>query len=198
MVKPQNYNETKASGEWTPVELGGHKMVIKQVNERQASDGRTQIVVLFDFAQDDVQPNYFMDSYKEDTRQDKKWSNQATQYITTTDTDGKCSKSFKTFCTCVENSNAGFSCWNGDNFNFEGIKNKKVGGVFGEQMDYYNGEVKKKRILRWFCSMDKVASAEVPNITESKAYKERPADVGSGSDGFMNIPDDIDEDLPFN
>lgn len=198
MQKPNNYAETQAQGEWTPVELGGHKMVIKQVNEKKTSDGRDQIVVLFDFTADDSQPNYFMDSFNADTRQDKKWSNQATQYITTTDQDGKCSKSFKTFCTCVENSNLGYECWKGNDFDFAGIKGKKIGGVFGEQMDFYNGREVKKRVLRWFCSMDKVAEAKIPDISETKAYKERQNCSSASSNDFMNLPDGIDEELPFN
>ena len=57
---------------------------------------------------------------------------------------------------------------------------------------------KKKRVLRWFCSIDKVADAVIPDLSETKAYKERPKNTGSASDGFMNIPDGIDEELPFN
>lgn len=199
MNKPNNYAETQASGEWTPVELGGHKMVIKQVSQKQSANGKDMIVVLFDFAQDDAQAGYFMESYKNDIRPDKKWSNQATQYILTTDNDGKCSKSFKTFCTCVENSNTGFSCWKSDDtFDFDGIKNKKIGGVFGEQMDFYNGEEKKKRVLRWFCSIDKVADADIPAMSETKAYKERPTSAYPSNTDFMRVPEGIDEELPFN
>ena len=75
MQKPNNYEETQAQGEWTLVELGGHKMVIKQVSEKQSQNGKHMIVVLFDFAPDDKQPNYFMDSFQNDSRPDKKWSN---------------------------------------------------------------------------------------------------------------------------
>ena len=87
MQKPNNYEETQAQGEWTPVELGGHKMIIKQVSEKQSQNGKPMIVVLFDFAPDDKQPNYFMDSFQNDSRPDKKWSNQGTQYILTEDQD---------------------------------------------------------------------------------------------------------------
>lgn len=31
MRKPNNYESTQAQGEFTPVELGGHTLVIKQV-----------------------------------------------------------------------------------------------------------------------------------------------------------------------
>ena len=198
MQKPNGYDEAKASGEFTPVELGGHQLIIKQVSEKQNKNGQPMIVVLFDFAQNDKQPGYFMEQFKNDIRPDKKWSNQATQYINVYDSDGNTSRSFKTFTTCVEHSNNGFKTQWGDNF-CQQFKDKKIGGVFGEQMDYYNGDEKKKRVLRWFVSSDKVADAQVPEISESQAYKNYKANANIAStNGFMNIPDGIDEELPFN
>lgn len=197
MEKPRNYEKTQAQGDWRPVALGGHKLVIKQVNETKSKTGKNMIVVLFDFAEDDHQPHYFMNQYIGDNRQDKKWSNQATQYILTEDTDGVCTRNFKTFITCVERSNAGFEVQWGDKF-CQCFKDKKIGGVFGEQMDYYNGEEKKKRVLRWFCSTEKAEDSVIPDISETKAYKEwKQNSVSQNSDGFMSIPDNVDE-LPFN
>lgn len=198
MVKPSNYAETQTSGDFSPVALGGHYLVIKQVKEQMSSTNKPMIVVLFDFDKNDKQPDYFMESYKNDIRPDKKWSNQATKYVLAVDSENKCSKAFKTFCTCVENSNPGFSCWNGDNLNLEGLKNKKLGGVFGEELDFYNGEVKKKRTLRWFCSTDKVSDAKIPEVTETQSYKNSQSNFGQPNTGFMDIPDGINEDLPFN
>lgn len=198
MNKPNNYEETQAGGDFTFVELGGHKLVIKQVSETKSKTEKDMIVVLFDFADDDKQPHYFMDQFKNDIRPEKKWPNQATQYILTEDADGKCSRSFKTFTTCVEHSNAGFTTQFGDKFGDQ-FKGKKIGGVFGEQMDFYNGEEKKKRVLRWFTSSDKVADAAIPEMSETKAFKEQKNNGSATStDGFMNIPDGIDEELPFN
>lgn len=197
MNKPNGYEETQAQGSFTPVELGGHYLVIKNVEEKKASNGRDMIVVYFDFAQEDAQAGYFAESFKNDIRPDKKWSNQATKYILVDDEEGKCSKDFKTFCTCVEHSNNGFKTLWGDNFCAQ-FKNKKIGGVFGEQMDYYNGEEKKKRVLRWFVSTDRVKDAEVPAISMTNAYKNRPTSNVPSGDGFMNVPDGIDEELPFN
>lgn len=34
MQKPNNYDTTQAAGEFEPIKLGGHKMVIKQVSEK--------------------------------------------------------------------------------------------------------------------------------------------------------------------
>ena len=98
-------------------------------------------------------------------------------------------------------SNQGFTTQWGDNFGKQ-FKNKLVGGVFGIQMDYYEGRELEKRVLRWFVSQDKVEEAAVPMETETQAYKNHingyPANATPGQDGFMNIPDDIDEELPFN
>lgn len=198
MQKPNGYDEAKAQGEFTPVELGGHYLVIKQVAEKMNKNKQPMIVVLFDFAQNDKQPGYFMEQYKNDTREDKKWPNQATQYINVYDSEGKTTRNFKTFTTCVEHSNTGFTTQWGDNF-CQQFKDKKIGGVFGDQMDFYNGEEKKKRVMRWFVSSDKVADASVPEISETAAYKEsKNNQMVSSPDGFMNIPDGIDEQLPFN
>ena len=204
MNKPNAYDETQAGGEFIPVELGGHKMVIKSVTEMKSRTNKDMIKVEFDFAEDDKQPGYFSEQFANDIRPDKKWPNQATQYMLTEDAEGKCTRNFKTFTTCAEHSNAGFSVQWGDKF-CQCCKGKKIGGVFGEQMDYYNGEEKKKRVLRWFVSLDKVADATIPDMSETKSYKEYKQGVGMpnygtpGDDGFMNIPDNIDDsELPFN
>lgn len=198
MVKPNGYDEAKAGGDFTPIELGGHHLVIKQVSERMNKNNKPMIVVSFDCASNDKQPGYFMEQFKNDFRPDKKWSNQATAYINVYDQDGKTSRAFKTFTTCVEHSNTGFTTQWGDNF-CQQFKDKKIGGVFGEQMDYYNGDEKKKRVLRWFVSSDKVADTQIPEITETNAYKayKENGTPATGTD-FMNILDSIDEEIPFN
>ena len=68
MIKPRNYENTKAQGDFTPVELGGHKLVIKQVSEKKSKNNKDMIVVLFDFAQDDIQPGYFSKQFADDIR----------------------------------------------------------------------------------------------------------------------------------
>lgn len=196
MQMPNNYKETQAQGEYVPVQLGGHYLVIKNVEEQKSSTGKDMIVVRFDFDQNDVQPGYFMESFKNDIRPDKKWSNQATKYILVYDNDGKTSRSFKTFCSCVEHSNNGFTVQWVENWG-EQFKNKKVGAVFGEEWDFYDGKEIKKKILRWFVSTDKVSEATVPDISESKNYKEHKAAAAKGDDGFMNVPDEIDSELPW-
>ncbi len=199
MQKPNNYENTQAQGEFIPVELGGHFLVIKEVVEMKSKGGKEMIKVSFDFARNDKQSGYFEKMFKDDIRPEKKWPNQATQYILTEDNEGNCSRSFKTFITCIEHSNKMEVQW-GDNFEQQ-FTNKTIGGIFGPQMDYYNGKEVEKRVLRWFVSADKVKDASVPELSETQAYKNHingyhPNSIPAG-DGFMNIPEDANDELPF-
>ena len=58
MNKPNNYDNVSV-GNYEPVALGGHKMVIKKVVETTSRAGSEMLIVYLDFAQDDVQPGKF-------------------------------------------------------------------------------------------------------------------------------------------
>ena len=188
--KPAGYDEVQAGGEYTPIELGGHKLRILQLEAAEARTGAKFIKVHFDTAPDDIQPGYYTEQYKEDTRDQKKWGGVAVLFPT--DKDGRTSKSFKQFCTSIEHSNNSSISW-GAGFEAS-IVGKAIGGVFGEE-EYINaqGEVKTARKLFWWRSVDGVADAKIPNkrTVESTAPSEFMAS------GFMGIPDGIEEDLPF-
>ena len=79
MQKPNNYDNVTVGGDFIPVALGGHHMVIKGVEERVSSTNKPMVVVAFDFAKNDSQPNYFSESFKADTRPDKKWPHNGTK-----------------------------------------------------------------------------------------------------------------------
>lgn len=201
MEKPNNYENTQIQGEFTPIELGGHIMEIKEVLEMKSRTGKNMLKVSFDFASQDVQPEYFLNQFRDDIRPEKKWPNAGTVYIVTEDQEGNCSKSFKTFTTSVEKSNPGFSVQWGANF-APCFKGKLVGGVFGVVHDYYNNKCIKKRQLRWFRSVDGVKEVDIPKEFETDAFKNRNQNTDPlaaiGTDDFMKIPDGIDEELPFN
>ena len=182
--KPAGYDEVQAGGEYTPIELGGHKLKIAKLEE-VTGNGYSYIKVYFDTADDDVQPQYYAKQYREDTRDNKKWGGVAT--IFPTDREGKTSKTFKTFCTSIERSNNSKIQW-GAGFEAS-IVGKVIGGIFGEE-EYENsmGEVKTARKLFWWRSTDSIADAKVPE----KRCLDKPA-----ANGFMQIPDGIEDDLPF-
>ena len=177
--KPMGYDEVQAGGEFTPIELGGHKLIIKKIEEVQASNGSTYLKVSFDTAQDDKQPNYYSEQWKKDTRDNKKWGGVAN--IFPIDIHGKTSKTFKQFCTSIERSNNSQIQW-GTGFE-NSIVNKVVGGIFGEE-EYYNsiGEVKTARKLFYWASVDNVSEAKIPNKREVEKIDD---DITPVDDGDM-------------
>lgn len=189
MNKPNNYEETKV-GNYTPIELGGHKLVIKQVTETKSKAGNDMIVVLFDTAKNDRQPEFMSEEFKNDIRPEKKWPHVGTNYILCEDKDGNCSRKFKSFITAYEASNNCEAVW-GDKFCAQ-FKNKKIGGVFGEVENEYNGKVTMRHELRWFCDISKADGASIPDAQ----YLNKKDEPKKDDDGFMNF-EGSNEEIPF-
>lgn len=202
MQKPTGYDEAQAGGEFTPVELGGHYAVIKQVSERQSSTGKDMIVVLFDFTNNDKQPEYFAKQFNNDDREEKKWPFAGTKYIMVNDYNdaNKTSKAFKTFCTCAEKSNNMQIAWGGNAW-AQQFRGKKIGVVFGEEESEYEGKIRMRRVPKWFCAFDKAPEQNIPQPKFingiSPASTANSAETKQEVDGFLNIPDDMTEEIPF-
>lgn len=193
MKKPNNYDSTQASGDYTPLSTGGHHLIIKKVEESQTKTGKDMIIVAFDTAAGDSQPNYFAEQFASDIRPDKKWPRTGRQYIVTEDNDGNCSRSFKTFITCVERSNSGFVTQWSDDFATQ-FKNKRIGGVFGIVESEYQGKTTKRTELRWFCDD---AKADTANVPDPKLLPNNNKMVGvPAPTDFMTVTGDDDE-IPY-
>lgn len=190
MNKPNNYDNT-TTGRFTPVELGPHKAVIKEVREMKASTGKDMIVVYLDFDKTDAQAGYFAEAYKADDRKDKKWPFQGTHYILVTGSDGNCRREFKEFQEAFEASNNTQIVY-GDAYVSQ-FKNKKIGVTYGEVEEEYEGQVRTRRRIRWYFPINEFDKQTVPAKKEL-ASKPAPA---AASDDWMNIPDDAGEELPF-
>ena len=197
MNKPKNYENTQAGGDFTPIELGGHILEIKQVEEVWSRSGKPMIKIFFDFAREDKQSGYFAEQYKNDIRPERKWPTAGTAYVLTEDSDGNCSRGFKTFTTSVERSNSGFAVQWGNAF-CACFKGKKVGAVFGVVQNEYKGKVTNQHRLRWFRSTDGVMNVEIPEPRLLPQSAVANAQTVTSPDGFINVPDGIDEELPFN
>lgn len=163
LKKPNNYDEVELNSEFTPIELGGHKGVIKGVEEYTSEySGNTSLKVSVDTTKDDKQPEYFTELYRNDERDDKKWSTSAIKYVSLKE-DENCVRMLKGFITAVENSNPGFIYdWNKD---IDQLKGKLVGLVFGlEEYEDNEGKTKTARKLNQFRSIDKVDNAKIPRV----------------------------------
>lgn len=190
MQKPNSYDDVKV-GDFIPVELGGHHAIIKDVREQKSQTGKDMIVVAIDFASNDKQPGYFMESFENDIRPDKKWPFQAVQYIVVEGNDGKTTRNFKSFITAFEESNGCEATW-GETF-CKQFKGKKIGVVFGNVEEEYNGEVKMRRRIRYFCKDAAVDGAKIPEDKLLDTSKKST----STNNGFLNVPEGSGEEIPF-
>lgn len=195
MNKPNNYEATQVGSDFTPVELGGHKAIIKKVEETTSSTGKPMLKIAIDFDTTDKQPNYFMESFKNDIRPDKKWPANGVIYVLSEDANGNCSKNFKSFINAFEKSNGCTAIW-GAKFANQ-FTNKKIGTIFGLVEEEYNGEVKKRHKHRWFCEYDKAESASIPEAKLLATTSEPLPASTNPADGFVNVPDGVDADVPF-
>lgn len=196
MNKPNNYENTKAYSSFETLPAGCYVCKIMKVEEAKSKTGKEMVVVYFDIAEGDFK-EFFAKSYKEDTREDKKW--RGVTYILTEDADGNTSRSFKSFMDSVKQSNKGWNEVWGDGF-CQSFKDKLVGGLFRrEEYAKQDGGTTWSTKLQYFDTVERVKSgksktpADKPLINNSNAS----ATAASGN-GWMNIPDGLeDEGLPF-
>lgn len=190
MIKPNNYDNIQAFGGFTPLEAGGHILIIKKIEEGRSSNGKDMIRIFLDTHVSDKQPNYYSDQYKRDNRAEKKWG--CIVYQLVLDAKGDTSRGFKTFIQSVEESNYGFKLQWGDNFG-NCFKDKLVGGVFGRE-EYLSNYGESKFSIKCF---------NFKNIETIKNGVDVPADrLLRGNSNNSSISDDLipvddNGNLPF-
>lgn len=184
MRKPANYDTTQTYGDWQPLTLGGHYLVILGVKEDKSKSGRDMLVVQYDTDKRDKQPRYYQSNHEQGRYY------QGTHYIVLGDEDWAV-RNIKSLINAAEKSNPGFT-FDWDNPNC--LRGKLIGGVFGaEEYLNDNNEVKNSVKLRYFCSNDSVEAAQPPRPkTVERAQWQAPAPAPDQSSGF-----DLDLDLPF-
>lgn len=191
MIKPTDWENTQAYGDFEPLELGGHICKIMSVEEMKSRSGKDMIKISLDIAEGE-QAGYFAEQYRKDNRPDKKWG--CIVYQLLEDNNGNTHRGFKTFVTAVEKSNSAFDSnriW--DERFCEHFKNKLIGGVFGrEQYENSNGALKWKTKCVQFRDIETIRNG-VP-IPEDKYLENKKPEASSNSD-FQDMS--LDDDLPF-
>lgn len=199
IAKPKEYDNVQVNVDYEKLELGGHKGIIKKVEEYTGLSGNTSLKVEVDTAPDDKQPNYFQSQYDNNISTDKKWSTGGIKYVSLKE-DESCVKMLKAFITSVENSNNGFVYdWNKD---IDQLINKKVGLVFGQE-EYQNdkGENKLATKVTNFRSYDKVDNAQIPKIKLLDGtyvdYDDYVKNHESSDNNNTDCVEILTDDLPF-
>lgn len=190
MNKPNNYESISVNRD--PVKLGGHIAVIKKVEETYSKGGKPQVVIYIDFDIQDEQYGYFKNVYDSDTRDEKKWPNDAKFYITNSNQE-TFDRNIKQFVTSFEDSNNATAVW-GAQWAAQFI-GKKIGVVYGEEESEWHDEIRTNRKIRYFCDAHKALEQDVPR---KKRYKGSDTQAAEDvpADSWMDIPDG-DDGTPF-
>ena len=102
---------------------------------------------------------------------------------------------YNTFFADLEDSNGGF-VFNGDT---KTLKGKLIGGKFHIEQSEYNGRVYDHTRFRYSCVADDVRNGKAGKLPNDKLISgsSAPASAATNNDGFMSIPDGLEEELPF-
>lgn len=197
MQMPKDYNSTIIGAALTP---GGHKCVIKQVEETKSKNGSDMLIIYFDTDKEDKQPGFYSERYLADKTAEKDPVWRGRQYVVVSGEYG--TANLKRFCTAVEDSNEGFEVKWGKGF-ADCFKGQKVGIVFRieEYTDDATHEVRASVKPFRFCDYAKAEEQAIPQRKEAPAPKPSLQQTWDqqAQEGFMAIPDNLDdvEGLPF-
>lgn len=191
MEKPRDFDTAKAWGEYEALPAGGYVCEIIGVDETMSKTGRKMIKIALDIAEGD-EKGRFMESYKADTREFKKWPNGAVMYQLTEDQDGNTHGRFKQFTDCVIDSNSGFEIKWGKEFG-ACFKGRLIGVIFGREQyeSQQDGKLKWSTKPQFFKTVDDIRKGNF-KVPEDKPLEKTAS--ASPVSGFSPIRDD---DIPF-
>lgn len=194
---PKQWDSVEAieMGDYEPLKLGGHELVIKGAKlYKSEQTGNTSLKVIVDIAGKDEQAGYFQKQFDENTSADKKWPNSASKYFSLKDETIAYTKGF---ITSLEKSNVGFKF--DMKKGWEQLVGLKCAGVFGlEEYEDREFKIRSRVKLTQIRSLDKLPEIKIPRVklfdgsyVEYESYKPTQND-STGTTIEIN-----DSDLPF-
>lgn len=191
------YDKTKRRKTFEQLPKGAYVIVIKNAIEVQNKSGSgTHLTIAFDIAEGEYA--YFFDKkFRSNTNEDKKWPNDGIFYLTVP-MDG-CPEyvwtNWNTFFADLEDSNNGF-VFGGDP---KTIKGKLLGGKFAIEQSEFNGKIYDHTKLKWTCVAEDVRTGNAGAMPKDKLINSFGAAPmpQTDADGFMTLPEGIDEEIPF-
>lgn len=198
ITKPQGYDEAPAyTGEFASLPAGLYVCEILGVKQEE-HNGHSRFVMQFDIAEGD-QKGFYQKQYNAE-----KQMNQAAKYkgVHHQNMEERGLPFFKGLMTSVERSNQGFHFPWGTQGNEKALVGKRFGAVMGRE-EFLTSDNKKRMATKivQIRSIDGLKDAKIPedkllsDPVPEKAPGTQPSQADG--DGFINVPDDVDEELPF-
>ena len=196
MKKLNGYEKASAYSSQERLPAGGYVLKIMDVKYQENSWGDV-IILSFDIAEVEKK-GFFMDNWKSQTGEDKKWKGTYRMRVPADDgseQDEWKMKRFKTDIMNFEESNPGYR-WEWEE---QTLKGKLIGALFNNKEYEFNGRHGFFTNCHSLVTAEKIRSGkfEIPEDTllnQSGKQQMQGQPVGNG---FMTIPDGIDEELPF-
>lgn len=173
--------------------------VIKIIGAREdpnKSGSGTHLTIAFDIAEGKYK-DFYAFQHERNTNEDKKWPNDAMYYLTVPSDNSPqyVFDNWNTFFADLEDSNNGF-VFSGD---AKQLKGKLIGGKFRIEQTEYNENIYDHTRMQWTCVADDVRQGKAGKLPNDKLITRsgNPAPSQDAIDGFLSIPDGVDEELPF-
>lgn len=199
ITKPQGYDDAPAyTGESMQLPAGCYVCKIIDAKQDQYNE-HDRFIMQFDIDEGEYK-GFYQKQYNQAKKMDPnfKYKGEHRQNM-----DGTGLPFFKGLITSIEKSNSDFSFPFGQKNNEKTLVGKRFGAVMGRE-EFLASDGKKRMATKivWVRSIDGLKDAKVP---EDKLLEENAGPAPSQSlqygsadkDGFVNIPDGIDEELPF-
>ena len=192
-MKVPSYNKAnrKAESNYTQLPKGNYVCKIMKVEQATYKNGKSGLKISFDIAEGEYK-DFYSNKYREDDREDKKWSNDAIYWLSIPydDCEGYIQDGWDTFWANVEDSNNGY-VFTGDE---KTVKGKVFGGIFRIEQTEYNGRIYDHTRLNKTRIAQDVRDGKITYVPKDKLISQ--SSPSGSSDDFIAVPEGP-VDLPF-
>lgn len=192
----KRYQEAQPYTQQERLPVGGYVIEIKNVEYKENDWGDT-IILFFDIAEGEYK-GFYAQNYKNQTSEDKKWK--GTYRLPVPKDDGSEQdewrmRRFKTVMDAFEDSNRGYR-WHWEE---QTLKGKTVGALFNNKEYDFKGRHGFFTNCHSLINVERIRNGDfkIPDDTLLKPSASSQTGPATDPDGFVNIPDGADEELPF-
>lgn len=189
------YDKSKRKKTYETLPKGAYVIRILNVTEEANKKGfGTHLTIRFDIAEGEYE-NFFANVFTSDQREDKKWPNDGTFYLTVPDTNSQqyVFDNWNSFWADLEDSNNG---WVFDMEHFVMLKGKLLGAKFAIEQTEYNGQIYDHTRMRWTCVADDVRNGKAGKMPADKLITPSAPASEESNDEWLKV-DAIADELPF-
>lgn len=189
----KDYDQIQGYSDYERLPKGGYVCQILAVENCYGSGG-SYLKISLDIAEGDYK-GFYMREWKaqKQSNEDVKWHCNFLLNIPKDDgseRDGWTKRSFKTFTNALEDSNPGYH-FDWDETKFKG---KLIGGLFNErEFEGRDGSARRATNFARPIAADKIRSGDY-KLPDDKLLDKTPK---PSTGGFVEVPEGIDEELPF-